>query len=591
VAPRLIPAARRASAWLLLVAVAAGTLAVAPAQAPPAAFVPRQTPAPPEAGLPPLSPAALLVVRIYYFNLADRDQLAAEYDAVEAPTTAGYVTALVSPDQHATLLDRGYRVEIDQARTALIAAPVPGDGGGGGAAGIPDYECFRTVEETYADMAALAAAHPTLAAWNDIGDSWEKVASSGAAGHDIYVLVLTNQARPGPKPVFFLLAAIHAREYATAELAARYAEYLLANYGVDPDVTWLLDHFEIHILPQGNPDGRVKAEGGILHRKNANSGNGGVCLKEWWNHWGTDLNRNSSFGWGGAGSVTDPCAQTYRGPAAQSEPETQAIEAYALAHFADQRGSLITDTAPAATEGLFITLHSFGRLVLFPWGNTTDPAPNAEGLRTLGRKFGYFNSYQVCQPSLCLYLTSGTTDDFIYGELGVPAYTFELGDWFFESCSVFESDILPANLPALLYAAKSARRPYQTPLGPDTLQVSASPARAEPGALVTLSALADDTRYNSGGYGVEPVQSIAAARYTVGAPAWVTGTLTYPLAAADGVFDAPTEGLTAQIDTTGWPLGRYLVLVESQDADGHWGAPSAVFLWIVEQHFFPLVRR
>jgi len=35
------------------------------------------------------------------------------------------------------------------------------------------------------------------------------------------------------------------------------------------------------------------------------------------------------------------------------------------------------------TPGLFISLHSYGRLVLFPWGNTTTLAPNAYGLATL----------------------------------------------------------------------------------------------------------------------------------------------------------------------------------------------------------------
>jgi hypothetical protein len=37
--------------------------------------------------------------------------------------------------------------------------------------------------------------------------------------------------------------------------------------------------------------------------------------------------------------------------------------------------------------------------------------------------------------------------------------------------------------------------------------------------------------------------------------------------------------LTAgSIDTTGWSTGRHSILVESQDAAGNWGVPSAVFL-------------
>jgi carboxypeptidase T len=54
-------------------------------------------------------------------------------------------------------------------------------------------------------------------------------------------MVVTNENIAGPKPRFFLMGAIHAREYATAELAIRFAEQLVEGYGTDPEATWLLD--------------------------------------------------------------------------------------------------------------------------------------------------------------------------------------------------------------------------------------------------------------------------------------------------------------------------------------------------------------
>ena len=48
--------------------------------------------------------------------------------------------------------------------------------------------------------------------------------------------------------------------------------------------------------------------------------------------------------------------------------------------------------------------------------------------------------------------------------------------------------------------------------------------------------------------------------------------------AKDGAFNAPHESVTASISTAGWAKGRHLILVESQDVDGNWGVPSAVFL-------------
>lgn len=187
--------------------------------------------------------------------------------------------------------------------------------------------------------------------------------------------------------------------------------------------------------------------------------------------------------------------------------------------------------------------------------------------------------------------SSGTTDDWAYGELGVAAYTFEMGTTFFEGCSSFENSVLPDNAAALLYAFKAARRPYQTPSGPDSLSLSLSSRTIDAGGRVTLTAVADDTRYASGGHGIEPAQRIVTARYTVDAPSWVTGVISYSLSAADGAFDSPVESLRASVDTTGWAPGRHLLFVESRDADGNWGVPSTAFLQEGHHLYLPLIAR
>jgi hypothetical protein len=421
-------------------------------------------------------------------------------------------------------------------------------------------------------------AHPNLAEWIPVGESWEK-AVGGGPGYDLFVLRLTNGDIPGPKPTFALLAAIHARELATAELVTRFAEELVSGYGTDADATWLLDHHEIQILAQANPDGRKIAESGVLWRKNVDNDDG--CSDP--DRWGTDLNRNSSFQWGGVGASSNRCNELYRGPAAASEPEVQAVQLYLTSVFPDQRGPGLEDPAPSDASGLFISVHSYGQLVLFPYGFRSTPAPNDAELRTLGRKFGYFNGYEICQAGEpnCIYLTSGTTDDWSYGELGIASYTFELGTSFFQACSSFENVILPENLPALRYAAKAARRPYQEPRGPDTLAVTAPGAPAASGPPFVLTATADDTRSDSNGWGQEPMQHIAAARYSIDLPPWKSGAVLHPLNAADGAFDAPTESLTASVDTTRLSAGRHILFVESQDAEGSWGADSAAFFEIL----------
>src|SRR5690606_10882599 len=123
---------------------------------------------------------------------------------------------------------------------------------------ICGYACYRTVEETFASMDALAASHPTLVSVVDAGDSW--MAENGLGGWDMRIIRATNSAVPGPKPKLMLVASIHAREYTPAELATRFVESLVQAHGTDADATWILDHHEVHALLQANPDGRKQAE-------------------------------------------------------------------------------------------------------------------------------------------------------------------------------------------------------------------------------------------------------------------------------------------------------------------------------------------
>jgi carboxypeptidase T len=510
------------------------------------------------------------VVRIYFADREELNALAGEKAPWEVHHDKGYAVFEVDGQAEIDeLRSMGYRVEIDQALTTLVGAPAPDDIG---LAGIPGYSCYRTVEETYAAAAALAANHPTLATWTDIGNSWKK--NLNGTGYDINVLRLTNQNIPGPKPVMFAMAAIHAREYTTAELATRFAEHLVNNYGTDPDVTWLLDYHEIHLVLQSNPDGRKFAEGGQLWRKNTNQNYCGATSSSR----GADLNRNYPFQWSGGGSSTSPCNETYRGASPASEPETQAIRDYVRSIFPDQRDESLGAAAgaPANATGIFFDLHSYSELVLWPWGYTSTNSGNHAAFRTLGRKLAFFNDYTP-QRSIDLYATNGTTDDFVYGELGVAAYTIELGTSFFQSCTAFTSTVYPDNLAALLYSAKVARTPYQTPGGPEALSVTLSSASVVRGQPVQISATLNDARFSNVN-GTEPTQAVAGGTVYLGAPPWAGTPPTAAMTARDGAFNGTSEIVDATIDTGLLAPGRHLIYVEGRDALGNRGPVSAKFL-------------
>jgi carboxypeptidase T len=519
------------------------------------------------------SPGERTIVRVYYPDAAAAAQVLISFEPQLLATnyTQGYHILQVTPDDIARLLAAGLRVEPEETWVTPPVWPLPQVS----AQTISGYPCYRTVEETFAAAQALAVAHPELATWADVGNSWEK--STGLGGYDLMVLKLTNLAISGDKPRLFVTAAIHAREYATAELVTRFGEYLVDNYGTDADATWILDYHEVHLLLQVNPDGRKKAETGLLWRKNTNQNYCGAAS----NNRGADLNRNFDFQWACCGgSSSSPCNEVYHGPYAASEPEVQAVQAYMASLFPDQRGASLTDPAPADATGVYIDVHSYGQLVLWPWGFASSAAPNGTALQTLGRKWAYFNGYTP-EQAIGLYPTDGVSDDYAYGVLGVAAYTWEVGTAFFESCSYFESTLLPANLPALVYAAKVARSPYLTPAGPDAISVTLSTDNVAAGTLVTVAASIDDTRYSSGN-GREPTQNIASAEYYVDLPPWVPGATPHAMAASDGSFNNPTESAIAGIDTARWSSGKHILFVRGQDADGNWGALTGVFLSIRE---------
>jgi len=470
----------------------------------------------------------------------------------------------------ALLDDLGLRWQISQQRMQQLQAPRAFSGDVGSIAGFP---CYRTVEQTFSDLAALAAANPELADWIDIGDSWEK--QQGMGGFDINALVLGRQDIE-PLADFAIIAAMHAREYATAELATRFAEQLVAGYNVDADSTWLLDHYRVHIIPQLNPDGRKIAEAPSTSFKRKNH-NADFCATSAPVNNGIDLNRNSSVLWNfGSGSSGNACFDTFRGPQPTSEPETEAIEAYIDQIFPDARPGSPEDlnvAAPTDTPGLFISIHSFGELVLFPWEGTGQNSGNHNGLRTLARKMAFFNDYRPCQD--CLGVAAGTTPDYAYGERGVAAYTFEIGTNFFQSCDTFENTVLPDNLQALNYALKATRRPYQEPAGPEITGISTQLTSA--GVLVT--ATADDSRrsgLNADGEPADDQHVVSQAQLSINTAPFDSNNL-LSMAASDGQFDSSVEAIQALLPLSAFTGARDSIYLIATDSTGQTGVPSAIF--------------
>lgn len=482
----------------------------------------------------------------------------------------GFLVIFVTDESAEYLKSLGFTLEEHPDYTIFNQrAPMPQSAVMQESSGIPGYSCYQTVEETFQAAQGIVAAYPNLAQWIDVGDSWQK--QNNGTGYDMWVLKLTSNLIAGDKPKLFITTAIHAREYTTAPLSLAFANYLVNNYAADADARWILDHNEVHLMLHANPDGRKKAEAGDSWRKNYNTT---YCPNS---RPGADLNRNFDYLWGGAGASTNKCDLTYRGAYAASEPETQAVQNYLKAIFEDHNGNSPELPVAADASGLYLDIHSYSELVLWPWGHTSTAPPNGTQLQTLGRKFAYFNGYTP-QQAVGLYPTTGTTDDYGYGELGIASYCFELGTAFFQSCSAYENTILPDNLRALIYAAKVARAPYMIPAGPDVYSLSYGLSNSP---IATIS----DTRYNNSN-GTEPVQNIAAAEYYIDTPPWSPGATPFAFNAMDGSFDSSTEQVIGpSIDTSTLTPGEHIIYVRGQDADGNWGPVSAMFLNVAQPGF------
>ncbi|MEL6200635.1 MAG: M14 family zinc carboxypeptidase, partial [Pseudomonadota bacterium] len=290
--------------------------------------------------------AERVVVRAFYDDPVALQKLVRFTAPWKVVLEKRYLIVDASEAEAESMIAMGFRLEVDQRRTTELLAPRRIDEAQ--RAGIPGFSCYRTVDETYATAEALVTAYPDLAEWIDVGDSWEKL--NGFGGDDLRVLKLTNQNVGGEKPKLFNTSAIHAREYTTAELNTRFAEYLLQNYGSNADATWLLDYNEVHLMLQANPDGRRRAQTGLSWRKNTNQNFCGATS----NNRGVDLNRNFEYQWGCCGgSSGNQCSIVYRGPGPGSEPESAAIMAYARSIFDDARGPNNSDLAPADTSGVY----------------------------------------------------------------------------------------------------------------------------------------------------------------------------------------------------------------------------------------------
>ena len=295
--------------------------------------------------------------------------------------------------QAARLEAMGYGVEQVQMLEPYLSAFATD-------AATTGYHSVASLEE---DMRRLAEEHPEIAELHQIGRSVE--------GRPLWALRI-GERRDSTRKVAFL-GCHHAREWLAVEVPYLVAEHLLENSSSDPVQRWL-QQGEVWVAPMVNPDGHEYTRVDYrLWRKNRRRNRDGSV--------GVDPNRNYGYMWGSLDVSTSshvPSDQTYVGPRAFSEPEVRAVR----------------DLVARERFSGVLSYHSYSQLILYPWGYTERPVPDARDrelmvglaaeMQALIR--GVHGVVYTPQQSSQLYPTAGDTTDWTYGTYGIPSFTIEL---------------------------------------------------------------------------------------------------------------------------------------------------------------------
>jgi len=267
------------------------------------------------------------------------------------------------------------------------------------------FDDFHNFEEIVAETKRLAQEYSTITKFNpSIGKSIQ--------GRDLVSVVIHGGPSPDTAPKVLFTGGQHAREWISPATVMYIMTQLLTRYGTDTQVTNLLNRVAVAIVPVVNPDGyQFSWTNNRMWRKNRRANTGGS--------FGVDLNRNWDTHWCGTGSSRNPASDTYCGTAPFSEPETKSVS-----EWAKSLGRVLG----------YIDWHSYGQLILRPFGWTSTPPPNNNALVTLGARMrsaiqSVHGKLYSNEGSWELYFTTGSSDDWCYEKMNVTlSYTIELRD-------------------------------------------------------------------------------------------------------------------------------------------------------------------
>ncbi len=237
-------------------------------------------------------------------------------------------------------------------------------------------EAYHTYSEIVALADSLVTAFPNICEKHLFGTSVQ--------GRELGALKISdNVSTDENEAEVFFDGGIHGDEIGAAENCIRFARDLCREYGIDPEITDLVDNREIWIYYMVNPDGRVADE-----RYNAN---------------GVDLNRDSGYMWDGWGGSSGAFSQ---------------LESKALRDCHYNRQFVVHTTYHSGTE-----------YISCPWSYRSDQCPDLSHILQLAGEYSSSSGYanmEYGQGNTGMYAINGSTKDTNYGMMGAISWSMEI---------------------------------------------------------------------------------------------------------------------------------------------------------------------
>jgi carboxypeptidase T len=270
---------------------------------------------------------------------------------------SGYRYEILAADIAAQLqeINRGYFAASAQGRVAMeqpggvVTNLIPKPAAFQVQASLGGFYSFAQMNTA---MNNLVGAYPSIAQKISLGLSGE--------GRNIWCIKISDNVATDEtnEPEVLYIGVQHAREAIGGSSMIFFMQYLCENYATDTRIQALVNNREIFIITCMNPDGweynRVNdPNGGGGWRKNRRNNGDGT--------FGVDLNRNWDIDWGNCAGASSSCgsnstsSDVYWGPAAFSEPETDAIRDFVTTHH------IVS----------CVDQHSFGPYYSLPFGRPT----------------------------------------------------------------------------------------------------------------------------------------------------------------------------------------------------------------------------